>query len=72
MIGGTYAYILCHRGLVVVDLSNPVRPGISAEVGAKFLNDPRGLAVQFRYAFVVDSEGLKVFDITHLDHRAIQ
>jgi hypothetical protein len=31
------------------------------------LIEPRGIAVQFRYAFVVDSLGLKVLDITHLD-----
>jgi hypothetical protein len=31
------------------------------------LVEPHGLAVQFRYAFVVDREGLKVFDVTHLD-----
>ena len=28
--------------------------------------DPRGIAVQFRYAFVVDREGLKVLDVTNL------
>lgn len=64
-IVGTYAYILCDRGLVVVDLNNPVDPKITAEIGAP-LNKPRGLAVQFRYAFVVDHDGLKVLDITDL------
>ena len=29
--------------------------------------DPKGIVVQFRYAFVVDKEGLKVLDVTHLD-----
>jgi hypothetical protein len=65
-IAGTYAYILCDRGLVVVDLDNPLQPKITAEVGAPFLADPRGLAVQFRYAFVIDREGLKVLDVTNL------
>jgi hypothetical protein len=65
-IAGTYAYILCDRGLVVVDLDNPLQPKITAEVGAPFLAAPRGLAVQFRYAFVVDREGLKVLDVTNL------
>lgn len=64
-IVGTYAYILCDRGLVVIDLSNPLDPKITAEIGAP-LHYPRGLAIQFRYAFVVDREGLKVFDITDL------
>jgi len=67
MIAGTYAYVLCDRGLVVVDLANPLQPKITAEIGAPFLNQPRGLAVQFRYAFVVDRDGLKVLDVTHLD-----
>ena len=65
-IAGTYAYILCERGLVVVDLDNPLHPKVTAEIGAPFLNDARGVAVQFRYAFVVDRDGLKVLDATHL------
>jgi hypothetical protein len=65
-IAGTYAYVLCDRGLVVVDLDNPLQPKITAEIGAPFLADPRGLAVQFRYAFVVDRDGLKVLDVTNL------
>lgn len=66
-IAGTYAYILCDRGMEVVDLANPLDPKITAEIGAPNIVDGRGVAVQFRYAFVVDREGLKVFDVTHLD-----
>ncbi len=66
-IAGTYAYILCDRGLEVVDLADPLHPKITAEIGSPILNEPRGIAVQFRYAFVVDKDGLKVFDATHLD-----
>ena len=66
-IAGNYAYMLCDRGLEVVDLHNPTKPSITAEIGAPFLNEPKGLAVQFRYAFVVDKDGLKVLDVTHLD-----
>ena len=62
---GTYAYILCDRGLVVVDLDNPLQPKVTAQIGAPALNDARGIAVQFRYAFVVDHNGLKVLNITH-------
>jgi hypothetical protein len=61
---GTYAYILCDRGLVVVDLDNPLQPKVTAEIDAPQLVGSRGIAVQFRYAFVVDQEGLKVLDIT--------
>jgi hypothetical protein len=66
-IAGTYAYVLCDLGLVVVDLDNPLLPRITAEIGSPLLMDPRGIAVQFRYAFVVDREGLKVLDVTRVD-----
>jgi hypothetical protein len=70
-IAGTYAYILCDRGLVVVDLDNPLAPRVTAEVGAPDLIEPRGVSVQFRYAVVVDREGLKVLDATDLAHPRI-
>ena len=66
-IVGTYAYMLCDRGLVVVDLDNPLKPRVAAEIGAPELNDPQGIAIQFRYGFVVDRDGLKVLDVTSLD-----
>ncbi len=67
-IAGTYAYILCDRGLVVVNIENPLAPKVEAEIGAPDLVDPQGLAIQFRYAFVVDRQGLKVLDVTSLAH----
>ena len=67
-IAGTYAYMLCDRGLVVVDLNNPLQPRVTAEIGSPELNDPQGIAIQFRYGFVVDHDGLKVLDVTSLDH----
>jgi hypothetical protein len=63
-IAGTYAYISCDRGLVVVSIDDPLHPKVVSEVGAPALNKPRVVAVQFRYAFVVDAEGLKVIEIT--------
>jgi hypothetical protein len=65
-IAGTFAYILTDRGLVVVDIANPLQPKVTAQIGAPDLVDPRGVTVQFRYAFVVDREGLKVLDVTSL------
>jgi hypothetical protein len=62
---GSFAYVLCDRGLVVVDLDNPLAPKITAQIGTPALEDARGIAVQFRYAFVVDRNGLKVLNITH-------
>ena len=68
IIVGTYAYILTDKNLVVVDLNNPLEPKVTATIGAPDLENPRGIAVQFRYAFVVDSFGLKTLDVTDLAH----
>jgi hypothetical protein len=63
---GTYAYILTDKALVVVDLDNPLVPKVTATIGSPALNDPRGVSVQFRHAFVVDRDGLKTLDVTDL------
>ncbi|MGC1672923.1 MAG: hypothetical protein WA739_11735 [Candidatus Acidiferrales bacterium] len=68
VIAGTYAYTLCDRGLVVVGLNDPLKPSVAAVIGAPDLQDPRAIAIQFRYAFVVDREGLKVLDVSDLGH----
>lgn len=60
---GDYAYVLCDAGLVVVDIKDPLKPQITATIS---LNDPRAVQVQFRYAFIVDRDGLKVLDVTEL------
>ncbi len=65
-IAGTYAYILTDKSLVVVDLDNPLAPRVTATLGAPTLNDPRAIAIQFRYAFVADRNGLKTLDVTDL------
>ncbi len=64
-IAGIYAYILCDRGLVVVNIENPLVPKVESEIPLK---DAQGVAIQFRYAFVVDHDGLKVLDVTSLAH----
>ncbi len=63
-IAGTHAYITCDRGLVIVNLDDPLKPKVAAEIGAPHLKHPRSATVQFRYAFVCDDEGLKVLDVT--------
>ena len=63
-IAGTYAYITCDRGLVIIDINNPLKPRVAAEIGAPALKKPRAVQIQFRYAFVCDSEGVKVVDVT--------
>jgi hypothetical protein len=63
-VAGRHVYVLAKRGLVIVDVDNPLQPKVVAEVGAPALVNPRAVAIQFRYAFVTDAEGLKVIDIT--------
>ncbi|HTC67065.1 MAG TPA: hypothetical protein VK685_08020, partial [Candidatus Acidoferrum sp.] len=67
-MAGTFAYILTDKALVVVDLDNPLAPKVTATIGEPDLDDPRGIAVQFRYAFVVDRYGLKTMDVADLAH----
>jgi hypothetical protein len=66
-IVGTYAYICCDAGLVVVSLDDPKKPEVKKVIGAPALKHPRAVACQFRYAYVPDEEGVKVLDITRLD-----
>ena len=64
-IAGNYAYILSEEtGLHVVNISNPTSPRMVAHIGAPGIVRPRALNIQFRYAFVVDGEGMKVVDVT--------
>jgi hypothetical protein len=62
-IAGNYVYVLCDRGLVIIDFNQPLQPRIVAEVSG--LNKPTGINIQFRYAFVTDQEGLKVIEVTN-------
>ncbi|HEV7735459.1 MAG TPA: hypothetical protein VGR62_25015 [Candidatus Binatia bacterium] len=62
-IAGHYLYVCTPRGLVVVDIDEPLNPRLVAELGAPALHDARTVAVQFRYAFVADAGGLQVVDI---------
>lgn len=67
-IAGTYAYILTPAALVVVSIDDPFKPKVVATLGAADgIDDPRGVQIQFRYAFLVDRQGLKVLDVTALD-----
>ncbi len=67
-IVGHYAYICCDAGLVVVSLEDPMCPHVTSVVGADVLHCPEAVQVQFRYAFVCDAEGVKVLDVTNLEH----
>ncbi|WOK38352.1 hypothetical protein QYC26_16375 [Sphingomonas sp. C3-2] len=63
-LAGHFAYITAKAGLVVVDLDDPAKPRLVTTLA---LTDARASAVQFRYLWVSDSEGLKLFDITRMD-----
>ncbi|HXF80898.1 MAG TPA: hypothetical protein VN598_18670 [Usitatibacter sp.] len=60
-LGGHYAYVAAARGLVVVDLDDPMKPRVAATVP---LAGMRASALQFRYLFVADDAGLEVVDVT--------
>ena len=62
-LGGHYAYITSDTGLIVVDLDDPLAPNITAQIS---LNDARQSDIQFRYLWVTDADGLKLFDVTNL------
>ena len=67
-LGGTYAYIATPRGLVVVNLNDPMKPRVAAQLA---LPDMRASALQFRYLFVTDARGLEVLDVTRMDQPKI-
>jgi hypothetical protein len=62
-LAGRHLYILCERGLMVVDVNDPKNPKIVGEVNSG-ITAPQSISIQFRYAFLTDSDGLKVLDIT--------
>ena len=62
-LAGEIAYITADAGLVVVDLHDPLHPKLAA---VRPLRDARASAIQFRYLWVTDAEGLKLFDVTDL------
>jgi hypothetical protein len=61
-LGGHYAYITTPKGLVFVDINNPLKP---RHITTLPLQDARATAVQFRYLFATTAKGLEVIDITH-------
>ena len=63
-IAGHYAYITTARALVVVDIDDPLNPRIREQIAAPGLRNPHAIAIQFRYGFVVDDDGLKVLDLS--------
>jgi hypothetical protein len=63
-IGGSNLYIATPRGIVIVSVDDPLKPRVVSEMP---LPDARATALQFRYLFVTDGNGLEVVDVTHPD-----
>jgi hypothetical protein len=68
-LAGNVGYVATPSALVVVDLGSVGKDGVFeprllARVAAPDLRAPRAVAVQLRYAFVADADGLKVVDVS--------
>ena len=69
-LAGHYAYVAADAGLVIVDLDDPRNP---RHVRTVPLTDVRASALQFRYLFVTDADGVRVLDATDMtDPRPIE
>jgi hypothetical protein len=64
-IGGSHVYILADVGLVIVNLDVPLSPVVESVLP---LHDARSSALQFRYLFVTDADGLQSIDVTDPTH----
>lgn len=62
VLAGATAYVSTPDKVVVLDLDKPLEPKVLTTLPFR---DPRAVAVQFRYAFVTDADGLHVVDVTH-------
>ncbi|MXP45808.1 hypothetical protein GRI43_00180 [Altererythrobacter luteolus] len=62
-LAGELAFITAKRGLVVIDLADPMAPQVAA---VRELTDARSSTIQFRYLWVTDADGVKLFDVTNM------
>ena len=65
-LAGNFAYLTTDRELVIVDLSTPLQPKVVKQIA---FDQPKAVAVQFLYAFVVDHAGMHVVDIKELQSK---
>jgi hypothetical protein len=63
-IAGNTFYVAADAGIVVLDMTDPLKPRHLATVAVA---EPRAAQVQFRYLFVTTRDGLHVVDITQRD-----
>jgi hypothetical protein len=60
-VAGTHLYVTTDKALVILDINDPLKPRVVSNIPFKHAH---AVAVQFRYAFVVDEEGMHVVDVT--------
>jgi hypothetical protein len=60
-IAGIHAYVTTDQALVIVNINDPLNPRIAKTIPLKH---PKAVAIQFRYGFVVDEDGLRFVDVT--------
>ncbi|MEJ7623818.1 MAG: hypothetical protein WKF34_07475 [Pyrinomonadaceae bacterium] len=65
-LAGNFAYVTTDRELVIIDLSTPLQPKITKQLP---FDQPKSVAVQFMYGFVVDAAGMHVIDIKDLQSK---
>ena len=61
-IAGDTFYVSADAGVVVLDMSDPLKPNYVATIP---IANPQAAQAQFRYLFVSAKDGLHVVDITH-------
>jgi len=60
-IAGTDFYIAADAGIVVLDMDKPLQPKLRTVLP---FNKPRATALQFRYLWVTDADGMHTVDVT--------
>lgn len=63
-LSGSRAFIALSDKIIILSLDDPMNPSVISTVA---FNQPKAIAIQFRYAFVVDKAGFHVVDITHIN-----
>jgi hypothetical protein len=64
-LAGAHAFVGTETELIILDLHSPLEPRVLKRLP---FNKVTGIAIQFRYAFVTDADGLHVVDITHIEN----
>lgn len=60
-IAGYYVYVATGDGIVVLNLDEPMKPKVAAEIP---LQGVRATAIQFRYLFATTDAGMRVINVT--------